>query len=267
MMGSPALAMSREDDTAHMPVHSAASLAAADAAYRLDAEQIDVWAVDLHAAPALLAHLETWLAADELARAQRFVFDRDRRRFVVARALLRLLLGRYLRQTPQELSFIYGEAGKPSLDPRGQPALEFNLSHSADRALLAVSGSVPIGVDIESSTRAIDVLAIANRYFYGREFDAIAAAPAPLQRDAFLRHWVAKEAVLKGEGIGIGFALERFSICFEGQGERARSITHVGDVPAKSWCVRMLSLEPGWHGAVALPADSFALRFPTCRPV
>jgi 4'-phosphopantetheinyl transferase len=84
------------------------------------------------------------LSADERARAGQFMFDRDRRRYIAARARLRIILARYVGQAPAALQFHYGPHGKPALD-----GISFNLSHSADLALLAVSRGTVVGVDIE----------------------------------------------------------------------------------------------------------------------
>jgi len=247
-------------------VHTPAELLTANMAPRLASAVVDVWAYKLSADAALLDRVQEWLVPDERVRAARFVYERDRHAFIVGRAILRLLLGRYLNKSPVALEFAYGTAGKPTLATASDapPPLQFNLSHSADRAVLAVTWKHAIGVDIERRGRPIDVLAIANRYFFGAEFDAIAAASPADRQAVFLQYWVAKEAVLKAEGIGIGFALDRFSICFTELQDRATVTTHKGRVPDSSWQVRRLDCDVGWHAALAIPGNTLELHFPSC---
>ena len=104
---------------------------------------VEVWSIPLDRAEQDVDALATLLAPDERARAERFVFPRDRRRFVVARAGLRAILGRYLAQEPERVAFAYGPRGKPSV-----PGVEFNLTHANELALCAVARRT-VGVDLE----------------------------------------------------------------------------------------------------------------------
>lgn len=253
-------------DPRPLRVHTPAALLTTRRQSGIAAGAVDVWAYELAADASMLARLHDWLAADERARAARFVYERDRNAFIVGRAILRLLLSRYLGRSPASLAFIYGGSGKPALAPddSGQQPLRFNLSHSEGRAVLAVTRAHELGVDIERCGRRLDILAIADRYFFGTEFAAIAAAAPADQTAVFLRYWVAKEAVLKAEGIGIGFALDRFAICFNSAQDLATVTTHVGCVPACHWQVRPLAVDAGWYAALAIPDGTLALNFPDC---
>ena len=147
-----------------------------------------------------LAEAADLLAADEETRARRFRFDRDRHRFVRARGFLRQVLGQAMDKAPETIVFSYSKTGKPGVD--GGPA--FNLSHSADRGVVALGGTTPLGVDIEKADRRMrDLEALAQRCFTPGECAAIDAAPDPLAR--FLAFWCAKEARMKmtGEGMGL----------------------------------------------------------------
>jgi 4'-phosphopantetheinyl transferase len=140
----------------------------------------------------------------ERARAARFVFERDRRRFISAHAQLRRVLGRWLDRDPASLRFAVGAHGKPSVD-----GLQFNLSHSADRALVAVHPSLPVGIDIEEM-REVEFTAIAERNFSPAERADLAAAPDV--RAAFYRIWCGKEAFIKLIGEGLHFPLHAFDV-------------------------------------------------------
>ena len=181
------------------------------------------------------------------------MFARDRTRYTIAHGVLRHLLGRYCEVTPESLRFEASAAGKPSLHTPGLPAhaarLHFNLSHCDDRALVGVSEGRELGVDLEKVRSNIEALSISRNYFFGSERDAIAASPTP--DNTFFRYWVAKEAVLKAQGIGLGFPLDRFHVAFNPGNESARVDTFDPVALAADWTVRMLPCESGWLAAVA----------------
>lgn len=197
------------------------------------------------------------LDAAERERAARFLFDEHRHDFIVYHGLMRVILARYLHADPAALRFVVSPAGKPSL-----PGLSFNLSHSADRALLAVTAVEAVGADLELERDGVDVLGIAGRYFHGSELAAIQAAAAvgaDAGRRAFFRHWAAKEAVLKGAGHGLGFPLDRFGVHFgSGGGDGSVTTLDVARI-APDWTVRMLEVGSGCPGAVAMRGEGWTL--------
>jgi len=136
--------------------------------------EVRCWSVRLDVAPE--AFYAT-LSQDERSRAARFRFDRDRRRFIVARATLRELLGRHVDTAASELRFVYNAFGKPALSPEFGGRLKFNLSHSADLALIALATDREVGVDIE----------------YLR----------PDEPRTFFEEWTKQEAYVKARGEGL----------------------------------------------------------------
>jgi 4'-phosphopantetheinyl transferase len=228
-----------------------------------------------------VAALQRLLAPDELARADRFRFDRHRRRYAVGRGRLRELLGGYLGLAPAALVFGYGEKGKPYLaGPAGAAAggLAFNLSNSHELALVAVAagggpaggiGSVPrppvapaataaptpieLGVDLERLRPMPDALQIAERYFSAAERRVLAAVAEAGRDEAFFACWTRKEAYLKAVGDGLSAPLDRFDVSFAA-GEPVRFLAINGDpAAAASWSLFHLRPEPGYLGALALP--------------
>ena len=215
---------------------------------------VQVWAFVLEGPPELVARCRTLLSPEERQRADRFVFERDRTRHTVAHALLRHLLSLYCSSdssvSPGSLRFSTTYAGKPSLQFPALP-LQFNLTHSEDRALLAVSAGFALGVDIEKVRTNIEALAISRHYFFGSERDDIESAAVETRADTFFRYWVAKEAVLKAQGIGLGFPLDRFRVAFEGHSNNASVETLDPERLAPGWRVQLLPCEAGWLAAVA----------------
>jgi 4'-phosphopantetheinyl transferase len=158
-----------------------------------------------------LVNLLTILAADERARAERFRADDARRRFVTARAALRRLLGEYLGVPPNEVAFDYDMNGKPRLHHSAASSdLRFNLAHSGELALVAVTRGCEVGVDVERLREVRHWQEIAERYFHRREVAQIAALPHAEQRAAFLHCWTGKEAVLKALSTGVTRSLDFF---------------------------------------------------------
>ena len=146
-------------------------------------------------------------------KALRFRFPKDRRLSLGAELLLRKAL-RELGIEQRELSYTYGENGKPFLS--GLPGLHFNLSHSGDRVICAVAGS-EAGCDIEQM-RDVD-LKIARRYFFHDEYERIAAATTEAERcDLFFRYWTLKESFLKVTGRGLSLPLDAFQIVLPPRG-------------------------------------------------
>src|SRR5687768_16344510 len=133
----------------------------------LASNAVHVWRVRLDP-PGPLNDAWDLLSDEERQRAGRFVHEHHRRRFVAAHGALRRIVAGYTDHSPRELQFAIGPQGKPALpisEAGSRPSLEFNLSHSADLALVAVAWERPVGVDLQQWEREIDHLALAERFF------------------------------------------------------------------------------------------------------
>lgn len=173
-----------------------------------------MWRADLTAGP---GHLVGLLCAEERERAERFLSDDDRQRWMRSRGVLRALLGGYLQQDPRTLRFTTSAHGKPVLldDATGSNALpepvsarrariSFNLSHSRHLALYAFIDAGAVGVDVEVAHRSIDEVAVAGRALGPSEARRLEGLDPATRQGEFLRAWVRHEAVLKYRGTGIG---------------------------------------------------------------
>ncbi len=181
---------------------------------RSDDAAIEIWLAPLDLDADQIWQCALHLSQDELLRANRFHFERDRRRFIVARATLRVLLGGYLDMTPDAIKLAYTLNGKPFVadDPAG---LQFNVSHAHERALYAVSRNCALGVDIEYLNSDLDYSGLAERFFTRREYAALQRIPASGRKRAFLACWTRKEAVIKATGDGLSMPLDRFEVTVE----------------------------------------------------
>ena len=145
------------------------------------------------------------LSAEEGARAQRLHRQADRVRFVRTRAALRHLLGQRLQRRPQALAFTVNRFGKPALS--SGEVLHFNVAHAGAFAVIALSASVVVGVDIERRDAAVDVAALQPLTLSPLELQQIDS-----QRVDFFDCWAAKEAVLKALGLGVAHHLRQLSV-------------------------------------------------------
>jgi 4'-phosphopantetheinyl transferase len=180
---------------------------------RLGKDEVHVWRATLSQPPSLVRSLEQSLDDEERARAVRFHFDRDRVRYVVARATLRAILGHYLTTDPRALRFRYRAHGKPYLSPaHGAQQLSFNVAHAHELALIAVTRAREIGIDIERTSREREVEQIAQRFFSANEFGALGALPSEERQRAFFACWTRKEACVKASGLGLSLALNQFDV-------------------------------------------------------
>jgi 4'-phosphopantetheinyl transferase len=166
--------------------------------------EVHSWCVRLDVPPETIAGLYRTLSPDERDRSVRFRFARDRQRFIAARGALRALLGRYLGTRPGEIRFVYNAFGKPELGPEFGSRLRFNLSHSADLALIAITTDAAIGVDVEYIRPHPDYPEIARSVFSAAEVDELERLPSDLYPQAFLGCWTQKEAYVKARGEGLG---------------------------------------------------------------
>ena len=164
--------------------------------------EIHIWRTPLDNA-ARVAAAESVLSRDEALKAGRFVFAPDRDRFIAAHGALRMVLASYLAADPSALEFKIGVMGKPEL-VQTFTDLRFNLSHSGNLALIAVTRGRDVGVDLEMIQEDMAYEQIVEHYFDPAEAWSLRTAPAPARAARFFDLWTRKEACLKAEGSGFG---------------------------------------------------------------
>ena len=226
----------------------------APAKFTLAAGQVHVWLVRADDAALCMACCENLISTVERDRAARFKFEKDRRLYTAAHAALRSILAGYLNVAPGDLEFEIGQRGKPRLAPTFSiDSLEFNLSHSSEVALIAVTREREIGVDVEHIKENFAFAEVAERYFTTREVSAIRALPQDLQRRAFYQCWTSKEAFLKAKGVGLSGELDEVEIIIGDNGRVQVKSTLPG------WYLSELNPCNGYVGAVVLDGREFDL--------
>ncbi len=204
---------------------------------------LHVWRIDVRRGGDGLRDV---LSRDEVERASRFRFDRDREAFVCTRGALRAVLGSYLGIAPERVELAYGEKGKPEV--RG---LSFNVSHAGDVAVAAFTRTGRVGVDVELMRDDVELTALARRFFTSAENDALSRLSGDRLVAGFYSCWTRKEAFVKALGEGLSFELDRVDVSVHPEPARVLSID--GDTSAgEGWS--LVSLDPGrgYAGAVAV---------------
>lgn len=197
------------------------------------------------------------LSPQELRRADRYSSHRARSEYQSCRATLRRILGRYLGNGPEGLTFTTGQYGKPALDAGVHPQPpQFSLSRSHGVGLVAVARSVQVGVDIEWHDPDRDLEMLAKSSFSPRELAEWDRLGTPERVDSFFRTWVCKEAFIKATGRGLGYGLQRFDVIGGGAGASL-------DLPAAdgAWSVKIVDAGPGFSAAVVVAGEmSFEIK-------
>jgi len=186
---------------------------------RIEDSEIHIW--QLEQADFELSSLQreclAWLTESELKRYQRYQFDRHRKQLLLGRVLTRIALSRYSSIAPASWNFTHNQYGKPAISvEQNSASLYFNLSHSAEKVVLAVSRFEGIGVDVECARKPRRVAAIAQRYFSNAEAAQLLSLPEDQQQSRFYDLWTLKEAYIKACGMGLAIPLQHFSYCFLG---------------------------------------------------
>lgn len=221
------------------------------------ANEVHVWHACLDVDTGRLEALVDTLDRDELARAGRFRFERDRNRFVAARGLLREVVGRHLGVPAASLRFGYSGRGKPYL--LGQSPLEFNVSHSGKHLVVALARHLRLGVDVEASPSPETVQSVAGLVFSEAELLSLRGLDGAARQEQFASFWVRKEAYIKADGRGMALRLEhidvgtlpgRVLLLDEDSGEW---------VSAPRWTLRMLEVDFAGAGCVAAEGEGWGL--------
>ena len=214
-----------------------------------------IWEGRLEAADHVAAAARSLLSADERARADRFIYDRHRRRYTLAQAHLRRVLAGLNDTRPEEIAFEFGEHGKPFL-PEGP---SFNQSHSEDRIMIGVAAEGRLGVDIEEIREVRYLLGIADKNFGDDEAARLHAAPEHRRLELFFRLWTRKEAFLKAVGVGLTHSLRTFSVDPAPGAKRGLlRVEGLGENPAR-WYVGGVQCSEGARAALAVDRPRIAV--------
>ena len=215
----------------------------------LESHQVNVWRISLSLHSAAVESLQSTLSEGESQRAARFHFTKDRDHYIVSHGGLRDILARYLRCEPGQLNFSTGEYGKPALIP--DKGLEFNLAHSGNYALIAITCGRKIGVDVEHIRQNMEFERIANRFFSPNEISELMTLPPDQREVAFFNCWTRKEAYIKAQGLGLSLPLDSFDVSLTPDEPALLRATRPDSQEAARWFLLALEVDVGYAAAIA----------------
>jgi len=226
----------------------------------LTGNEVHVWRATLARPAARVAELYALLSSEERNRAARFRFRRDQEQFIVARGVLRQLLGTYLDRPPADLTFAYSAYGKPALGGEAGPhPLRFNLAHSHALALYAFALGFEVGVDLEYIRADFGGERIAERFFSAREVTTLLTIDASSQTEAFFNCWTRKEAYIKALGEGLSHPLDSFTVSMRPGEPAALLSVEGGEGELTRWLLRELDAAPGYAAALVVERRDWEL--------
>ncbi len=227
----------------------------------LGAGEVHVWTMRLDAG---VARHEARLFPAEREAQLRFVRAHDRAMFALSHGTRRELLAAYLDVAPASLAFGANAWGKPHLAiPTG--GLRFNVSHSGDVALLAVTRGRDLGVDVEEARDIEDLDALARTSFSPAERAALRSAPPAARTEAFFACWSRKEAVIKAIGMGLSFPLDAFDVSLDPTAPPRLVASRDARLDPTAWSMHAIAVPPGYAGALMVsgpPAPVRQLAYP-----
>jgi 4'-phosphopantetheinyl transferase len=213
----------------------------------LNDTDVHVWTVDLNLNSQQVSEFNQFLTAQERQRAAKFINPLHGSRWTVARGYLRQMLSQYLNIPPAEIVFSYGQQGKPAIEGND---LQFNLSHSGDRAVYAISAKYPVGIDLEL-IHPLPAADLVDRFFSVNEQAIFHSLPVEIQQAAFFHAWTQKEAYLKACGTGLHTPLEQIEVSID-----PRTPAEIISAPISGiWQIQKLAISTEYAGAIVIGGE------------
>ena len=230
-------------------------------------DDVHLWLASSKQGSGCLQYMQSLLVGDEILRAKKFFFEEDRRRYIISRGFLRIILGRYLDIEPKELCFSYNSYNKPLLEGTFLgDYIRFNLSHSGDLILYAITLGREVGVDIEKISFNENADDIVDRFFSEEEKEDFRHLSHDLRQEAFFKCWTRKEAYIKARGKGMTIPLDGFSVSLLPDEEPAlKYVKGNEDEVKRCWAIKDVIPGDGYVSAVATEGDGMNYRYWQCH--
>jgi 4'-phosphopantetheinyl transferase len=226
-----------------------------------EAGAVQLWRIDLAGATGLHNHLTPHLSPSEQLHASRYRLEQAQVHFSVGRACLRTLLGNVSGLDPLSIAITTGAHGKPESPNLIGHNVAFNVAHSKDTILIALSRNGPVGVDVEYFDRPTDIMDVAKHNFTETETSSLEAIADPKTRHrTFYRYWTRKEAVLKADGRGLIASLASFDVSFESLHQHPIRMRESKDDQGKLFFVSDLTLGIEAAAAIALESPKYPIK-------
>lgn len=228
---------------------------------QLSSKDVHVWRASFHQLMPLLPYFRTLLSSDEQMKAGRYRFEDNRQEYIIARGLLRHLLGSYLGDDPHRLRFHYNAYGKPALSSEAGPErLTFNVSHAHGFVLYVFTRGREVGIDLERIRPEAAHDGVAERFFSSKEVSTLRALPRHAQPIGFFNCWTRKEAYIKARGEGLTIPLNQFDVSLV-PGEPAVLLeSRVDPADTNRWSLRSLDMGTQYIAALAVEGQHWNLK-------
>jgi 4'-phosphopantetheinyl transferase len=226
--------------------------------FELSENTVYIWSFPTKASPHVVATFERVLIPEERDRAFRFRFHHLYASFVIAHGALRHLLGRYLNCDPAKVPLVYSLKGKPAVEPPS--SLQFNMTHSGDLAVIALTLRREIGVDVEQIRPLPDMQQIADSFFCPEEASEVMSFPQTERERAFFLCWTRKEAYIKATGDGLSAPLDSFRVTIHPDSPARFLHVQHDETEAQAWTLHDLQVAVGYAAALAYRDQPRSLR-------
>ncbi len=226
----------------------------------LHSSEVHIHRIDINSAKHFIPQLEQTLTAEEKSRILKFIFEKDRIIQTLSRAILKDILGRYLSIKPAGVSILNDEYGKPFIDHTLNPDnITFNLSHSGNMILYAVSRNRNVGIDVELIKEIDSIDDLIKQNFSQDETGTLLQLTGRDKTDAFYSCWTRKEAYVKAMGKGLSYPLDKFTVSvFHGEDN---SLLHDENNDVSQWTLKEIPSYPGYAAAAAVEGKNVNFKF------
>ena len=227
----------------------------------LSSKDVHVWRASFHQLMPLLQYFKALLSTDEQMKAGRYRFEDNREEYIIARGLLRHLLGSYCTKDPRNLQFHYNPYGKPALSSEAGPhRLTFNVSHAHGFVLYVFTRGREVGIDLERIRPEAAHDGVAERFFSSREVSTLRALPRHAQPIGFFNCWTRKEAYIKARGEGLTIPLNQFDVSLVPGEPAALLESRVDPADTNRWTLRSLDMGTQYIAALAVEGQDWDLK-------
>lgn len=220
---------------------------------------VHLWLLNYKTCHDFLNNILPELSSGELERANKFYFEEDRNRYLITRSILKKILSRMLNTVPGQLRFEFNAYGKPFL--KSDPGLFFNVSHSGNFGLIAITSIADIGVDVEKYRHKMTGDDVAKRFFSSKEISDYLNLNVKERQQGFFNCWTRKEAFIKAVGMGLSLPLNSFDVSLKpGSKAQITAIRKPPDDPEK-WTMESIYVDEEYAAAYTLRAKHFKTKY------
>ncbi len=224
----------------------------------MKSDEVHIWLASLDIDRTSLKNLKKILSEDEIKRAEKFYFEKDKNHFIACRSILRNILSLYLNVPAGDIKFSYNPYGKPSVPEK---KISFNLSNSYGLAIYGITCDKEIGIDIEHIPEDFSWEEIVEQFFSKKEIMELYKTPCDMRKKAFFNCWTRKEAYIKAKGMGLSIPLDSFDVSLI-PGEPVKLLEVRGKKEEKSrWFLKEILINNNYISALAVEGYNLTFKY------